>query len=148
VTAANSAGSTSRTSVGVKIRTPTTKRFTIDAHAHAADGTIELTLTVPGPGRVYLLGTHANPPRDLATVSADQQAGHGRFVWARHQLHTTKTGTIHVTLAPNTAGTRMLRYVRAKGWSLHIRVWVTYTPTGGTARDHVMTIRVVAPKPS
>ena len=38
----------------------------------------------------------------------------------------------------------MLRYVRAKGWSLHIRVWVTYTPTGGHPSDHVLTIRVVA----
>jgi len=78
--------------------------------------------------------------------SAEQQAGHDRFAWARHQLHATEAGTIRVTLAPNTAGMRMLRYVRAKGWSLHIRVWITYTPTGGHPRDHVTTIRVAAPR--
>ena len=119
-------------------------RFTIDAHGHNAAGTIELTITVPGPGRVYLLGTHSNPPRALATVSAAQQPGYDRFAWARHEVNTAEAGTMRVTLTPDTAGTRMLRYVRAKGWSLHIRVWVTYTPTGGHPSDHVLTIRVVA----
>ena len=122
-------------------------RFTIDAHGHNAAGMIELTITVPGPGRVYLLGTHSNPPRALATVSAAQQPGHDRFAWARHELHAAGAGTMRVTLAPNAAGARMLRYVRTKGWSLHIRVWVTYTPAGGHPSDHVMTIRVVAATP-
>ena len=122
-------------------------RFTIDAHGHNAAGMIELTITVPGPGRVYLLGTHSNPPRALATVSAAQQPGHDRFAWARHELHAAGAGTMRVTLAPNAAGARMLRYVRTKGWSLHIRVWVTYTPTAGHPSDHVMTIRVAAATP-
>jgi hypothetical protein len=50
---------------------------------------------------------------------------------------------MRVTLHPNAAGARMLSYARRAGWALHIRVWISYTPTGGNARSIPTTIRVL-----
>jgi hypothetical protein len=38
----------------------------------------------------------------------------------------------------------MFRFARRHGQALHIRVWTTYTPTGGAARSSEVTIRVLS----
>jgi hypothetical protein len=50
---------------------------------------------------------------------------------------------MRISLSPNAAGKRMLRYARHEHWALHIRVWITYTPTGGHARTAPITVRVL-----
>jgi hypothetical protein len=35
---------------------------------------------------------------------------------------------------------------RARGWAQHVRLWVTYTPTGGRAHSTKTTFRVLAAK--
>ena len=129
------------------VKTLPSNTFTIDAHTHSANGTIALTLTLPGPGELNMLGTHSNPPRSATAASVLLAPGHDRFLaWARSRLTATNAGTVHATLHPNAVGTRMYRYARNHGWALHIRVWVSYTPTAGTARSIPITIRVLAPR--
>jgi hypothetical protein len=50
---------------------------------------------------------------------------------------------MRVTLHPDAAGKRIFRFDRRHGQALHIRVWITYTPTGGSARSSKVTIRVL-----
>jgi hypothetical protein len=141
---------TGSTTTGTTTTTTTgglpSNRFTLDGYTHTRNGTVQLTLTLPGAGTVRTLGTHSDPPT-ANTATVLPEPGHHRFAWStRTTTAATKAGTIHITLHPNTAGTRMMRYARNQGWALHIRVWTTYTPTGGAPRDRrPITIRVLAP---
>jgi hypothetical protein len=122
-------------------------RFSVDSYKHASDGTIELTLDLPGAGSVTTLGTHSDPPGADAASSASTfpVPGYRRFAWAaRHTTSATAAGILRVTLHPDASGARMLHYVRGHGWALHIRVWATYTPTGGRPASITITIRVHA----
>jgi hypothetical protein len=121
--------------------------FVIDSHSDARNGAITLTLDLPGPGSVTALGTHSDPPGDANTASLLPSPGRHRFAWApRLESVAAAAGKMRIRLEPNAAGERMLRYARGAGWALHIRIWITYTPTGGYARTLRTTIRVLAPR--
>jgi hypothetical protein len=95
---------------------------------------------------VSVLGTHSDATASAGSASAVLQPGYRRLAWTRHSATTGKAGRMRITLHPNTAAVRMLRYAQHAGWALHIRVWTTYTPTGGRARSTKITIRVLAPR--
>jgi adhesin/invasin len=118
--------------------------FRIDSYTHHENGTITLTLGLPGPGSVSVLGTHSDPTLTAGTASALLEPGYHRLAWTRHGTTATRGGRMRVTLHPNKAGRRMPNYARGQGWALHVRVWVTYTPTGGKARERRVTIRVLS----
>jgi hypothetical protein len=117
--------------------------FTIDGYTRGKNGTITLTIDLPGPGSVSVLGTHSDQTNRADTASALLQPGDHRLVWTRHSATASKAGRMRITLHPNTAGARMLGYHRRHGWALHVREWTTYTPTGGHARSAAITIRVL-----
>ncbi len=108
------------------------RHFTVISHAQNADGTIELTLRLPGAGVIDVLGTHSDPLTG-ALAAAVLEPGYHRLDWGRRHITVTKAGTIHVKLYPNATGLRLLARHRRYGWALHVRVFVTYTPTGGDA---------------
>jgi hypothetical protein len=134
---------TSATTSGSTANRPSNE-FTIDGYTHNANGTITLTIDVPGPGSVGMLGTHSDPIDGANTASAQLQPGPHRLVWTRKNTTASKAGKMRIELRPGAAGVRMLRYARAHGWALHVRVWTTFTPTGGRARSRKTTIRVLA----
>jgi hypothetical protein len=70
--------------------------------------------------------------------------GSERFAWARRNATAASAGAMRITLHPGAAGTRMFRFARGHGQALHVRVWTTYTPTGGSARSSEVTIRVLS----
>jgi sugar lactone lactonase YvrE len=121
---------------------PPSDKFTIDGYTHTKGGAITLKIDLPGPGSVSILGTHSDPVAGATSVLL--QPGYHRLAWARQSATAEKSGTMRITLKPDAAGTRMLRYARSHGWALHIRVWTTYTPTGGLALSTPITIRVLA----
>jgi sugar lactone lactonase YvrE len=155
VTATNGIGSTSADSAATAaLPTPAgpppaggpapSNSFTIEGSTHASDGAITLTVVVPGPGAVTLLGTHSDPGATTHAHGTRLLPGSERFAWARQNATSAKAGAMRVTLHPDLAGTEMFRYARDHGQALHIRVWTTYTPTGGSARSSVVTIRLLA----
>jgi DNA-binding beta-propeller fold protein YncE len=117
--------------------------FTIDGYTHAADGAITLKIALPGPGSVSLLGTHSDPGATRGG-STRLVPGSERFAWARRNATAANAGSIRITLHPDAAGTRMFHFARRHRQALHINVWTTYTPTGGSARSSEVTIRVLA----
>jgi hypothetical protein len=129
--------------------TAPSNQFTIDGYTHGKNGAITLTINVPGPGSVSVLGTHSDPiARSSQTASTTLTPGYRRLAWTRRSATASKAGRMRITLQPDAAGTRMLRYARGQGWALHLRVWTTYTPSGGRARNTTTTIRVLTAKSS
>jgi hypothetical protein len=118
--------------------------FTIDGSTLAADGAITLRIALPGPGSVSLLGTHSDPGTAPRGGGTRLVPGSERFAWARRNATAANAGSMRITLHPDAAGTRMFRFARRHRQALHIRVWTTYTPTGGSARSSDVTIRVLA----
>lgn len=60
------------------------------------------------------------------------QPAPARFVYARRHLDVTRAGAISVTVTPNRRGTRL---VANHSYHVVLRLWVSYTPTGGTQRN-------------
>jgi hypothetical protein len=96
-----------------------------------------VTLSVPGPGDVDVLGTHS-----LAGV-ARLHPGHGRFAYGRVTVTVSRAGKVRAVLHPSRAGRRMLAGFRIRDWALHARVWVTFTPRGGFASTNMRVVRVL-----
>jgi nitrous oxidase accessory protein NosD len=105
---------------------------------HASDGSVTFNLKLPGSGAVDVLETawkstegKAGNARATAGVAALLQPLPGRFALARLHLNAHAGGTIRVVVKPNARGTRLVKHHRGK---VFIRLWVTYTPTGGFAK--------------
>ncbi len=106
-------------------------RFTVSHYqTHRHDGSVTLWVSVPGRGAVDVLETAWND--NFATTASVLQPAAGRFVFAR--LHATASGatTLHLRVKPNQRGRRLLR---AHRYRVTIRLWTTFTPTGGKPRS-------------
>jgi hypothetical protein len=108
----------------------------IGAHA---DGSVRFRLRLPGPGAVDVLET-AWIDNYARSVKRHRQASRvllqpapERFVFARAHLTARKAGAITVIVKPNSAGRKLLARYR---YQPVIRLWVSFTPTGGAQRDH------------
>jgi hypothetical protein len=116
------------------------------------DGAIALTLSLPGPGEVELLGTHVLPHSHSADVlrgrsdtsTSTLQPGWQRLAYGRGQASVSGSGHTQVSLMPNAAGRALIARERRLGRSLRIRLWVTFTPLGGQPRSREMTLTVLA----
>ena len=141
VTATSNDGLTAATTIGYTVQalppvltttlSGSSNAFKVLAVNHASNGTIKLTLKLPGPGSVVVLGTHA------AT------GGGGTLNLGRFELRVTHAGTLHITVRPNAAGRRLLTRDRRHGSALHIRVLITFTPRGGRPRVRALTVPVL-----
>ncbi|MGH2851194.1 MAG: hypothetical protein ACRDLP_11320, partial [Solirubrobacteraceae bacterium] len=116
------------------------------AAASAASGAVTMAVRVPGAGTVELLGTHSRPPDGPLGHAAlgALEPGWDRLAYASAAASTTTAGLLDLTLAPNAAGRRLLERERRLGNPLHIRVWIRFIPTGGTARTRPVTVQVLA----
>ena len=120
--------STVRT-VRYKVRPDNRFKLT-DLKLHASDGSVTFTLKLPGPGVVDVLETARKSNEITARKAAALlQPARGRFVFARLHLNRRTGGTIAVVVNPGNRGTRLVHHHRGK---VFIRLWVTYTPTGGS----------------
>jgi hypothetical protein len=94
-------------------------------------GSVQFTLTLPGPGVVDVLETAWNDNLLAATASLLNPAPR-RFVFARKHLNVTQASKMAVTVTPNAKGRRLLAH---HSYPVVTRLWVSYTPTGGNQRD-------------
>jgi sugar lactone lactonase YvrE len=156
VTASNGGGSATSTSaptgavVGLATLTALTPTLTLPSDVYTVmgaraepNGTIVMTVAVPGPGELNLLGTHVKVRRG-ATAASLLEPGYRRLAWGRVTVRANAAGEVTVTLHPNKAGKRLLARHRAHGWALNVRVWTTYTPTGGMPRSVARTLKVLS----
>jgi hypothetical protein len=95
-----------------------------------SDGTIGVTVKVPGPGGVKVLVTAWKD--NLANVAVLLQPAPRRFVFARAQANARRAATLRIPVIPNRGGRLLVAHHR---YRITLRLWVTYTPTGGHPRS-------------
>ena len=100
----------------------------------AARGTVKVTLTLPGPGTLRIVGKAS--AAQLAGASRTKRKRKTPVVIAQLRRTVSKAGRIVVTLVP-TAGART---VLARQGKLKATVTITYTPKGGAPRSIVRTV--------
>lgn len=89
-------------------------RFKLGARHVHGDGSIDFTVTLPGPGRVNVTETMSG----------------GRLMFARAQATARRATTLHITVRPNAQGRQAVQGRRG----LRVSGAVGYTPKGGTRR--------------
>jgi hypothetical protein len=99
----------------------------IKAHAN---GTISFQAKVPGPGRIDVLDT-AWDDNLAQTASVLQPAAH-RFATGRAHADATHAGVLNLHVSVNAQGKRLIQH---HSYPVLLRLWVSYTPTGGTQSD-------------
>jgi hypothetical protein len=104
-------------------------RFTVSRVKTAADGRITFSLRAPGRGSVDVLGTAWKD--NLARAAVLLKPAADRFVFARQHVHAAHGGTVSVTVKPDRRGRRLVARHR---YRVVLRLWVTYTPSGGFYR--------------
>ena len=106
-------------------------QFTLShVQTHRLDGSMTLWVSVPSRGTVDVLETAWND--DLATPASRLQPADGRFAFARLRATASGATTLHLRVTPNPRGRLLLR---AHRYRVTIRLWTTFTPTGGKARS-------------
>ena len=95
-----------------------------------ADGVFVVTVKVPGPGTVNIL--IAAWKNNLAHTTRLLQPAPGRFVFARAHKTASGPGTLRILVKPNARGRELVAH---HTYRVTLRLWVSYTPTGGRQRD-------------
>lgn len=95
-----------------------------------SNGTGKLAIKVPGPGT--LVGVDARAATAAASISATTKPKRIK----KAKLSPTAAGIVQLPLRPTAAGRKTLR----ETGRLQVKVRVTFTPTGGTAKTHSYSI--------
>ncbi len=69
---------------------------------------------------------------NLARVAVLLAPAPRRFVYARAHRRVARPGTIRLRVTPDPIGNRLVHH---HTYRVTLRLWVTYTPTGGTQRS-------------
>jgi hypothetical protein len=123
--------------------------FEVIARHGRSNGTMLLSVKLPGAGQVAVLGTHASSViyaerAERASVQGLLVGpGRHRFMWSGATTRVTNAGTIQIALHPGSSAARMLRFAARHRWTLHVRVRITFTPTGGQGRSTRITVPVL-----
>jgi len=67
---------------------------------------------------------------NFATVATLLRPAPYRFAFSRKSVRVLSARTLSITVKPNARGVKLIKFPRYK---VRIRLWVTYTPTGGHA---------------
>lgn len=106
-------------------------QFTISHIRTHADGTITLEARVPGPGTIDVLETAWDD--NLAHAAVVLQPATRRFVYARKHARVGGAGVIRLRITPTVRGQRLVHH---HTYRVTLRLWVSYTPTGGVFAKH------------
>ena len=69
---------------------------------------------------------------NLAHAAIQLQPAPRRFVFARQHKTVQRATTLHLRVTPNKRGTRLVHH---HSYRVTLRLWVSYTPTGGRPRS-------------
>jgi hypothetical protein len=129
VTALSSDGQVTRRTVKYTIEVPS-NHFTAVRLKPLANGTIDVTLRVPGPGTVDALVTAWKD--NFAEAASLLQPAAGRLATARTRATARRGGVITLNVAPNASGRKLVLH---HTYAVTLRAWITFTPTGGFQRS-------------
>jgi hypothetical protein len=124
-------GGTSNTArITIRPTVRPSNQFAVPRRKPSADGVFQVSVTVPGPGTVNVLVTAWND--NLAGIATVLQPARRRFAFARAHGTARRATTLRILVKPNARGSRLVIDHR---YRVTLRLWVTYTPTGGSARS-------------
>ncbi|HEY1714618.1 MAG TPA: Ig-like domain repeat protein [Solirubrobacteraceae bacterium] len=103
--------------------------FTVSDIRLGRDGTVRFKVNVPGSGRIDVLETVWTD--NLAHTAVVLRPAKRRVVFARTLKHARRATTLAIRVSPNRRGTRLVHHHR---YRVTLRLWVTFTPTGGKYR--------------
>jgi Putative Ig domain len=103
--------------------------FTVSHIKVSSAGAITFKIKVPGPGAIEALVTAWD---DNVASSAALQPATGRFKISHVDDHAKHAETISIKTTPNAVGRRL---IRNHTYRITLRLYVTFTPTGGSARS-------------
>jgi len=129
VTAVSGDGQTATATVVYRVRRPS-NHFTISRIRTHAGGTVTFNLKLPGPGIVYVLETAWKD--NIASTASPLGFSSSRFAFARKRIVVHRSGTIHVSVKPGKPGLELIVH---HSYPALVRLWVSYTPTGGLQRN-------------
>ena len=129
VTATSKDGQTSTGTVTYTVVAPD-NHFAVSHIKTHRNGTITCQVKVPGPGTIDVLETAWND--NLAHAAIQLQSAPRRFVFARQHKTVQRATTLHLRVTPNKRGTRLVHH---HSYRVTLRLWVSYTPTGGRPRS-------------
>jgi len=130
VTATSQDGQSTTGTVSYRVMLPSSRLVERPRPKPHSDGTFVVTVKVPGPGRVDILVTAWKD--NFAHIAGLLQPAPGRFVFARAHATTSAAKTIEIVVRPNAKGRRLINHPR---YRVTLRLWITYTPTGGKPRS-------------
>jgi PKD domain len=130
VTATSVDGQVSTQTVSYTVRLPSNHLVGRPHPKPHSDGTFIVTVKVPGPGMVNILIPAWKDK--MAHTSRLLNPAPGRFVFARAHKTATGRGTLVILVKPNPRGRRLVKH---HTYRITLRLWVSYTPTGGRQRD-------------
>lgn len=113
-----------RTTSSVSYTVLPDRAFSITGLRAAANGTVRLRVGVPGAGRVDMLKTAWLS--NLAHTAVALQPAPRRIASARAHKIATHPGALMLRVTPNRQGRQLVAH-----HTYRVRLWVTYTPTGG-----------------
>ena len=128
VTAASKDGQTATSSITYTVAAPD-NQFTVSRIKTHRNGTITLNVKIPGPGAIDVLETAWKD--NLASAAVLLQPAPRRFVVARAHKTAPQATTLKLRVTPNKHGKRLVRH---HTYRVTLRLWVSYTPTGGRSR--------------
>ena len=118
-------------------------RFKVTKVRARPDGSVTFTVTFPLAGIADVLETAWRD--NFAHVATVLQPARGRFVFARHHLVVSRAGAIRVIVRPNRRGIKLVAH---HSYGVVLRLWVSFTPTGGRQRNiGLYGLHVPHPKP-
>jgi hypothetical protein len=112
-------------------------QFRISELKISCSGVVGFGIRVPRQGQVGVLVTasqHLEEPHTTrASTATSLQPAVGRFAFARAQVKVGKAGAAHITIKPTARGLDLVAHHRLP---VRVRVWVVFTPKGGTPSRH------------
>jgi large repetitive protein len=130
ITATSVDGEVTMDTVIYTVLTPSNRLLGPAHYKESANGDLLVTIRLPGPGVVDVLETAWND--NLAHVATLLQPSAGRFVFARGHTVAARAGTLRILVKPTARG-RLL--VTHHTYRVTLRLWISYTPTGGSQRN-------------
>ena len=128
VTATSKDGQTTTSTVTYTVQLPN-NQFTVSHIKTHRNGSITFNVKVPGPGTIDVLETAWKD--NLASAAVLLQPAARRFVIARARKAASNATTLKLRVTPNKHGKRLVRH---HTYRVTLRLWVSYTPAGGSFR--------------
>jgi hypothetical protein len=131
VTVQSKDGQSTTETVHYTVKLPSDKS-TVSRVLTYPNGSVTFDLTLPGPGAIDVFESAWD--KNIAIADSLIQPAPSRFVFARNHIDVHHSGTVHVVVPANSHGDELVDHHRF----VWIRVWLSYTPTGGRQRNQLV----------